>query len=203
MLHITLGPARTIDPTTDELGRDRTGFAPTMSELALYDAVHGCWVLGERAHRERYVLFTYDGIVRQAVEIDRIEQVTHRDQQDTRDNRSMIHGTILRPGHEVYDSYVGNPSPVQGVRNPVTYFDAPAIGHPCRCGCGDTVTGKDFLVGHDQTALHDRVRQIGTVAQFLDWFDIVRRTAPESRPNFAAGRMRFVDYHPRDLPKDR
>jgi hypothetical protein len=36
------------------------------------------------------------------------------------------------------------------------------------------VTGADFLTGHDQTALHDRVRQIGTVAEFLDWLDVVR-----------------------------
>jgi hypothetical protein len=38
------------------------------------------------------------------------------------------------------------------------------------------VTGKDFITGHDQTAPHNRVRQVGTVAEFLDWFDIVRGT---------------------------
>jgi hypothetical protein len=181
MLHITLGPTRTIDPDKDPLHRDRVGYVDTMSELALYDANHGCWVLGERAHREQYVLFTFKGTVKQAVEITSIEQVTNYDRSDTRDNRSVIDGTILRPGHQVYDTYVGKPSPVQGVRNPITYFDAPVTGRPCRCECGQTVTGKDFLTGHDQTALHDRVRQIGTVAEFLDWFDIVR--GPQSRSN--------------------
>ena len=32
-----------------------------------------------------------------------------------------------------------------------------------------------FLPGHDQRAIHDRINQIGTVSEFLDWFDIVRR----------------------------
>jgi len=176
MLHITLGSERTIDPATDELGRDRVGYSDTMSQLAQYDANHGCWVLGERAHRERYVLFSFQGIVRQAVEIDHIEQITNRRPGSRQDNRSVIHGSVLQPGHEVYDAYVGKPTPAPRVRNPVTYLDIPAPGHSCRCGCGETVTGKDFLVGHDQTALHDRVRQIGTVAEFLDWFDIVRGT---------------------------
>jgi hypothetical protein len=179
MLHITLAAARTIDPTTDELGRDRVGYANTMSELALYDANHGCWVLGERAQRERYALFTFDGIVRQAVEIERIEPVTSP-KGSGRERRSVIHGTILRPGHEAYDTYVNKPTPAPPVRNPITYIHTPTPGHPCRCGCGKTVTGKDFLTGHDQTALHDRVRQIGTVAEFLEWFDIVRGTRRSS-----------------------
>lgn len=71
---------------------------------------------------------------------------------------------------------MGKVSPVQGVRNPVTYVDDE--GQPCRCGCGGLVAGREFLSGHDQTALHDRVRQIGTVSQFLDWFDIVRGNRP-------------------------
>ncbi len=42
---------------------------------------------------------------------------------------------------------------------------------PRKCGRGGTAMGRDFLAGHDQTALHDRVKKIGTVAEFLDWFD--------------------------------
>jgi len=192
MLHITLGPERTIDPATDELGRDRVGYTDTMSEAALYDANHGCWVLGERVQRERYVLFTFQGIVRQAVEIDHIESVVSP--RDGRERRSVIHGKVLRPGHPVYDTYVGKPSPVQGVRNPVTYH-TPDIGHPCQCGCGETVTGKTFITGHDQTALHDRVRQIGTISEFLEWFDIVRGAPPSARRAAAAG-VRFIDGEP-------
>jgi hypothetical protein len=29
------------------------------------------------------------------------------------------------------------------------------------------------VTGHDQRALHNRVRQIGSVAEFIDWFDNV------------------------------
>lgn len=176
MIHITLAPERFLDdPSTDPLGRDRVGFSEKMSQNALYDANHGTWVLGPRAHKEQYALVTFKGIVRQAIEIDSIEKVTVRESSDTRDDRSVIHGKVLEKGHPVYDTYVNKTSPVQGVRNPVTYFDAPVDGRPCRCRCGGTVSGKDFLPGHDQTALHDRVKQIGTVAEFLDWFDVVRR----------------------------
>lgn len=167
MLHITLGPERPVDPEQDELGRDRVGFSPTMSALALYDANHGCWKLGPRASRERYMIVSFGGIVQQAVEIKSIEPVE-------RSNRSVVNGTILCAGHPVYDKYVGKTSPVQGMRNPVTYFDDDVDGQPCRCGCGGSATGRDFLPGHDQTALHARVKQIGTVAEFLDWFDVVR-----------------------------
>lgn len=169
MLHITLSPERRTNPEDDDLWRDRVGFSPTMSQIALYDANHGGWKLGARAHSERYYLATFEGIVRQAVEIESIEPAPNRP------DRSVINGTILGPGHPVYEKYVGKPSPVQGVRNPITYFsDETPDARECRCGCGGQVTGKDFLPGHDQTALHERVKEIGTVADFLDWFDVVR-----------------------------
>jgi hypothetical protein len=173
MLHITLGPERPVDPEQDELSRDRVGFSPTMSELALYDANHGCWKLGPRATKERYMIVSFEGIVRQAVKIGSIEPVTRG-----RTNRSVVHGPILQAGHPVFDKYVGKTSPVQGMRNPVTYFEDEADGQPCRCGCGGSVTGRDFLPGHDQRAIHDRINQIGTVSEFLDWFDIVRGRKP-------------------------
>lgn len=167
MLHITLGPERAVDPSEDELGRDRVGFSPTMSDLALYDANHGCWKLGPRARKERYMIVSFEGIVRQAVEIESVEPVE-------RGNRSVVHGRILGSGHPVHDRYVGRPSPVQGVRNPVTYFEDDVDGLPCRCGCGGSVQGRDFLPGHDQRAIHERINQIGSVTEFLDWFDVVR-----------------------------
>lgn len=171
MLHITLGPERPVDPELDELGRDRVGFSPTMSELALYDANHGSWKLGPRATKERFMIASFEGVVRQAVEIDSIEPVT-------RGNRSVVHGSVLRAGHPVFDKYVGKMSPVQGVRNPVTYFEDEVDGQPCRCGCGGSVSGRGFLPGHDQRAIHDRINQIGTVSEFLDWFDVVRGHKP-------------------------
>lgn len=61
------------------------------------------------------------------------------------------------------------------MRNPVTYVRSPFDrGLPCQCGCGEfAARSKPFVQGHDQTALHDRVRRIGTVADFLRWFDNV------------------------------
>lgn len=106
-----------------------------------------------------------------AIKIHRLATAVVRDSADTRDNRRAIEGDILRAGDKVYETYVGKPSPVGKVRNPITYFDS-EVGHvPCRCGCGESVALGEFLTGHDQTALHERVKQIGTVAEFLDWFD--------------------------------
>ena len=178
MIHITLGPEKSVDPAKDALGRDRIGFSETMSPLALYDANHGTWVLGPRALKEQYALVTFQGIVRQAIEIEDIERVTGVEPGDRQEGRSVIQGRVLSSGHPVHDEYVDKESPVQGVRNPVTYFEAPEEGRPCLCRCGAMVQGRDFLPGHDQTALHARVKQIGSVADFLKWFDTVRFTGP-------------------------
>lgn len=181
MLHITLSPEQRTDPEVDELGRDRYGFSETMSPLALYDANHGGWKLGARAHSERFYLASFGGTVQQAVEIESIEPLLRRP------DRSVIIGKVLGPGHPVHDKYVGKTSPIQGVRNPITYFEDDTIEQalntrPCRCGCGGVLTGKEFLPGHDQTALHARVKEIGTVADFLDWFDVVRGRAGSAQP---------------------
>lgn len=41
----------------------------------------------------------------------------------------------------------------------------------CHCGCGEPVATGWFLIGHDQKALHARVAKVGTVREFIDWFD--------------------------------
>jgi len=158
--------------TPDELGRTRAGYRQGMTDEELYEAARGSWVLGPQADREHYALVVHDGIVRQAIEIDRLV--------DTTGGRRAIEGTVLAAGHDVYDTYVGKESPVPPQRNPIRYFDSP-VGHKrCRCGCGEDVLTGDFAIGHDQKALHDRVKRIGSVAEFLDWFDNL--TAP-----FASG----------------
>jgi len=48
----------------------------------------------------------------------------------------QIMGQILAKGHPVFDAYVGKPSPVSGVRNPVSYIDADEDLRRCECGCG-------------------------------------------------------------------
>ncbi len=169
MLQITVTDRRPVDPNVDELGRSWCGYHPDMTQEEMYRANHGCWVLGTQADSEHYVLFSHRGTIIQAVAIDRIEPVT-----GTRSNRKVIHGRILGDGDEVYDAYVGGDAPVQGVRNPVAYFDTRYGKVPCKCGCGAKVGRGWFVPGHDQKALHDRVAQIGNVAQFIDWFDRVR-----------------------------
>jgi len=95
---------------------------------------------------------------------------------DRRDHRRAIEGKILKPGHEVYDAYVGKPSPVPAQRNPIRYYSAPVGQKPCRCGCGGLVSSGDFVIGHDQKALYDRIKRVrdGTVVAFLAWFDMIR-----------------------------
>ncbi|MCW5252297.1 MULTISPECIES: hypothetical protein [unclassified Streptomyces] len=168
MIHITLGRMRYVDPQEDQLGRDHVGWDENMGEEALFRANRGCWVLGERAEREQYALFSAEGLVRMAVEIDRLVAVAG--------GRKAIEGRRLAAGHPVHDAYVGGAPPVGAVRNPVTYFDSPHGVRACYCGCGEPVPTGWFLAGHDQKALHARVARIGTVREFIDWFD---RTCPE------------------------
>ncbi|MCR6482800.1 hypothetical protein M8542_08220 [Amycolatopsis sp. OK19-0408] len=183
MIFITLSAEQARDPETEALGRDHVGYREGMTPAEMYHANHGTWVIGRNRRHERYVLFAFRGEVKLAVEIQRIETIIVRSEGDTRDDRCVIHGRILEPGHRVHDAYVGRPSPLGAGRNPVRYFDSPLDEtHACRCGCGQQVAGADFLIGHDHTALHDRVRQIGTVADFLDWFDIVRGNRPVHEP---------------------
>lgn len=68
----------------------------------------------------------------------------------------------------MHNAYIGKA--MKGTRNPIQYFDAPEDRTPCLCGCGHLVFG-DFVAGHDQRAIHDRVAKIGSVAEFLGWFD--------------------------------
>ena len=75
----------------------------------------------------------------------------------------------------MYQAYVGQPTPDSArVRNPVTYFDSTVGGWPCGCGCGEEIYAGEFVRGHEQTALHQRVAQIGTIPEFLRWFNAVR-----------------------------
>ncbi|MCD0446359.1 hypothetical protein LO763_22345 [Glycomyces sp. A-F 0318] len=164
MIIITIQHDHALDQP-DELGRTRTGYREGMGSGELYEVARGSWKLGERAAGEHYALITFDNLVRQAVEIRRLVATVN--------GRSAIEGNVLNPGHPVYDEYVNKPSPVPSTQNPIRYFDSP-IGHkPCGCGCGQLLASGRFAAGHDQTALHQRVKQIGTVDEFLDWFDAV------------------------------
>lgn len=171
MLQIKVAAKHAVDPEKDELGRRACGYSDDMTEREVYEAARGCWVIGERADREHYALVAHGGIIRMAIKINKVVTTTIRESSDSRDNRRAIEGEILRRGNPVYNAYVGKPSPVGPVRNPITYFPSKVGWVPCRCGCGKSVELGEFITGHDQTALHERVKQIGTVAEFLDWFD--------------------------------
>ncbi|MFI6449676.1 hypothetical protein [Kitasatospora sp. NPDC050543] len=167
MIHIKLGEKTAAKPD-DVLGRSHLGWDPALTEEQLYEVGRGAWVLGAKADRQRYMLISAAGIVRQAVEIDRLVQVTS--------SRRAVEGTVLPPGHPVYDAYVGKPSPIAPTaRNPVTYIDSSLDARSCACGCGEATTTGWFLPGHDQKALHERVARVGTVHEFIQWFD---RTHP-------------------------
>lgn len=162
MLIVTIGPERELDEP-DELGRTRTGYRDGMSDRELYRAARGSWVLGEKADNELFALVAHGGTVRLAIEIDRLVE--------TAPGRRAIVGSILLPGDEVRDAYVGKPVPVESYGNPVRYFDSLVGTKPCRCDCGTALASGKFVAGHDAIALHRRVKQVGTVAEFIEWFD--------------------------------
>jgi hypothetical protein len=124
MIIITVKAEQPLDPETDPLGRGRLGYSPIMSERDIYEGARWAWVLGARADRESYALIAHKSRIVQAIEIDRLVLAEEREADDTRDHRRAIEGKILKPGHEVYDTYVNKPSPVPPQRNPIRYFDA-------------------------------------------------------------------------------
>jgi hypothetical protein len=170
VIHITLGGRIDMDPAEDPLRRMHRGWVQGMSDDDCYRSNRGRWVLGERADHERYALFSarHEGrkLVRMAIEITAPAE-------DTGDGRRALRGAILRPGHPVYDAYVGREAPVMTQRNPVAYIGSPLDGQmSCACGCGELIPlQRDFLPGHDQRAIHDRVAKAGGVRKFMEWFD--------------------------------
>jgi hypothetical protein len=169
MIHITLTSAKP-SPADDPLGRTRYGYSPDMTPAEIYDSNHGYYILGARADRERYALFAAPdkpgpNKVVLAVGIGSIDPVPGKA------GYRQIVGRVLAKGHPVFDAYVGMPAPVGAVRNPVTYIETDEDLRRCACGCRAEVSHGPFVSGHDQRALHERVAKIGTVAQFLHWFD--------------------------------
>jgi hypothetical protein len=180
MLHITVTAKKAVDPEKDGIRRPYVGYEAGMTQDEMYEANRGEWAIGARGKKERYVLFSFGRTVIQALEIEDLYPTTiySGDPNSKRDDRYSINGKILSAGHPVYDKYVGKPSPVGAARNPVRYFEDPEFdgdaGQLCRCGCGEMTTRGDFVPGHDQKAIHERIARIGTVAEFLDWMDVVR-----------------------------
>ena len=188
MLHITVGPKKDIESKDDFHGRSYVGYEKTMDQDAMYVANHGEWAIGARGQNqnEKFALFSFGRSVIQALAIDEVVVTTKREDApgEHRDDRCTIYGNILSEGHPVFDKYVGKPTPVSAARNPVRYFSDPEFdettGKPCRCGCGEITSAGDFIPGHDQKAIHERIARIGTVAEFLDFMDVVRPASSRS-----------------------
>ncbi|MDT0382659.1 hypothetical protein RM572_28315 [Streptomyces sp. DSM 42041] len=172
MLHITLNGTRELDPATCPMGRTFNGWHPQMSEREVYEVNRGRWVLGARSDRERYALFSSDGIVRAAVAIDSVGSSDGQTSADN-DGRRALTGRVLAAGHPVHDAYVGKPTPadVVGNRNAIGYVASEHDTGLCACGCGETVVRRDFASGHDQRAVQTRIAKVGSVVDFLAWFD--------------------------------
>ncbi|WP_410876919.1 hypothetical protein [Nocardia sp. A7] len=159
------------DDPTDPLERDFYGWDSHRSLEENWRSNRGYYALGARADREQYVLFSYNktGRIVMAARIDGIVDAVGRP------GRRTIVGELLDMDHPVWQTYVGELAPPKSrsARNPITYDDdtTPGFGRPCRCGCGTEVHGALFVSGHDQVALHQRVAMIGTIPEFLDWFD--------------------------------
>ena len=115
MLHIRLGELRQVDPMADDLGRSFVGYREGMTDAQTYEANRGCWRLGARAQDERYAIFSFDGIVRQALEISSVEPAPKRSM------RSVVYGRVLGKGDRIYDAYVNGPAPESRGHNPISY----------------------------------------------------------------------------------
>lgn len=165
MLHIKLHDRRSI-AADDPMGRAWVGYDPTLSPEVLFDQNRGRWVLGPRADRERFAVFSYTGdhTIKFVAEIDGFEPSG---------KKRVIVGRVLGTDHPLSRRWVGAPSP-DDFRNPTTYFKDPESGpSTCACGCGEAVpANRSFLPGHDQKAVHARItKQWGGTLGFIDWFD--------------------------------
>jgi hypothetical protein len=184
MLHITLTTKAPQNDTADPLKRDFYGWGQQDTIEDNWQRNRGYWALGARAQRESYVLFSHNE-QRKVVMAARIDKIIDA---QGKPGRKIIEGEPLPEDHPVYQAYVGHPTPPSArVRNPVTYFDSTVGGWPCGCGCGEEIFAGEFVRGHEQTALHQRIAQIGTIPEFLRWFDAVRAgTEPAARPTAPA-----------------
>lgn len=163
MIVITLNDKKFVDRSLDGLGREWVGYDTSMTPEEIYERNRGCWHLGSRADKESFALFTHKGVGVLAMEIHGIAEDTKRP------GRRILEGKVLGAGDPVHDNFVGRA--VDTSRNPVRYIDSEYDATACLCGCGEQVVRRDFASGHDQRAIHERIAKVGTVREFLAWFD--------------------------------
>jgi len=70
-----------------------------------------------------------------------------------------FNGDILRPGDPVYDRFVGKPDHATSTsRFHVLFLPDALDAGVCPCGRGQTIACGEWVQGHDQRAIHDRIR---------------------------------------------
>ncbi|MGW0359220.1 hypothetical protein ACWDXV_33950 [Nocardia nova] len=188
MLVIKLTRAQPQDEADDPLDREYYGWDPHRTSEENWNSNRGYWALGTKAAAQRHVLFVFEETVVMAAEITAVVEAG-----PAHPGRRILEGAPLSAGDPVHDSYVGKRGPVKSLRarNPVTYHEdkTPGFGRLCLCGCRTEVYDAHFVAGHDQAALHQRVAKIGTIPQFIEWFD---KSYPATSPSAAAPREREV-----------
>ncbi|MGW2257835.1 hypothetical protein ACWCXE_08205 [Streptomyces sp. NPDC001780] len=55
----------------------------------------------------------------------------------------------------------------------------------CNCGCGKPIERGDFLPGHGRRAIHERIARVGTVMDFITWFDQTWKADEEQQDDAA------------------
>jgi hypothetical protein len=194
MINVTLVEKVEQTDQTDPLHRTFYGWDEHASVEENWRNNRGYWAVGARASRESYLLFSHKGTVVMAAEVTDVLDA------EGKPGRKVFEGEPLTEGHSVYDAYVGKPAPerARGARNPITYIDSEVGGWPCGCGCGTEIHAGQFVRGHEQTALHNRVAKIGTIPEFLRWFDDIHtggKPAPVQAVTMRAdGRIDLTTY---------
>lgn len=172
-----LSDVKAIDREDDPMDREWVGYRPPLKGEEVFAQNRGMWFLRpDRVEKERYATFSYKGKIIAVAEITGVETLPWKDPRGRRDKQALT-GRALGPGHPAYEYFIDRL--VSGTsRNPVSYIDDPeprpaAEPGSCACGCGTPVlTGKSFVPGHDQRAVHERIaKQWGDTLGFIRWFD--------------------------------
>lgn len=176
-VNFKLSDVFSVDPEDDPMDREWVGYRPTLTGKELFERNRGMWYLRlDNVEKEDYATFSYRGKIVAVAEISGVETLPWADSRGRRDKQAVT-GQALQPGHRVYEHFIDRLVP--GVsRNPVSYIEDPEPRPEpepgsCACGCGATVpAGKNFVPGHDQRAVHERIaRQWGDTLGFISWFD--------------------------------
>lgn len=121
----------------DSMGRTWVGWDDDAPLEEIWEVNRGHWVVnGDRLRQERYATMSYDGSVRLVAEIDDFRTVSG--------DYKVLEGRVLPADHPVSEALVG--MPLEGHRNPVSYFDTTEFeGYAVSSG----TSGQTFLLTYN------------------------------------------------------